>query len=136
MTKAGRLKSGLLFLAACSITFVMGCHTSAQFLTPDKTELYINNRPFVLGPNGGRVVTRPFFWHAAGGIPYRIEKGGVMIQSGKLSSSFRIASIFWPPFALIYWPIGFQSSHMVYDLNNDPNAQTYAPPQEPPPQAQ
>jgi len=127
MNNDRRLKSVMLFLAACSITFAMGCHTSTQVMTPEKTLLYINDRPIVLGPTGGKVVTRPFFWSASGGIPYRLVRDGVMTQSGTLTSSFRIASIFWPPYAFIYWPIGFGSP--LYDLNNDPLAQKYTPAQ-------
>ena len=127
MNNDGMLKSVMLFLAACSITFAMGCSTSGQFLVPEKSALYINDRPFIVSPTG-KIKTRPFFWSAAGGIPYRIEKDGMMIQSGKLPSRFRVASIFWPPFALIYWPIGLRTD-MVYDLNNDPTAQKYAPAQ-------
>ena len=136
MSKAGRLKGALLFLAACSIAFTMGCHTSTQFLTPEKTLLYVNDRPVVLGPTGGKVATRPFFWSAAGGIPYHLVKDGQVVQSGKLASSFRIASIFWPPYAFIYWPIGFDSE--LYDLTNDPTARKLTPAQNtaPAPQAQ
>ncbi|MEK6784609.1 MAG: hypothetical protein AABY61_03950 [Nitrospirota bacterium] len=127
MNNGGRLKSVLLFLIACSITFSMGCSTSGQFFTPEKSALYINDRPFIVGPTG-KIKTRPFFWSAAGGIPYRIEKDGAVIQTGKLPSRFRVASIFWPPFAIIYWPIGLRTD-MIYDLNNDPTAQRYAPAQ-------
>jgi hypothetical protein len=135
MNNGGRLKTVLLFLAACSITFAMGCSTSGKFLAPERSALYINDRPFIVGPNG-LIKTRPFFWSSAGGIPYRIEKDGAVIQTGKLPSRFRVASIFWPPFALIYWPIGLRTD-MVYDLNNDPTAQKFAPTQktEPLPQA-
>jgi len=136
MNKSGRLKGVLLFFAACSITFAMGCHTSTQVMTPEKTLLYINNRPIVLPPTGGKVVTRPFFWTATSGIPYHLVKDGAVVQSGKLASSFRIASIFWPPYAFIYWPIGFDSE--LYDLNTDPTAQKYTPAQNtaPAPRAQ
>lgn len=135
MNTDGWRKNLLLFLAACSITFAMGCHTSTQIMTPEKTQLYINNRPIVVGPTGGKVVTRPFFWSTAGGIPYHLVKDGAVVQSGKLASGFRIVSIFWPPYAFIYWPMGFDSE--LYDLNNDPMAQKFAPAQNtaPAPQA-
>jgi hypothetical protein len=63
------------------------------------------------------VTTKPFFWTAAGGIRYRLEKGGATIQEGKLRARFRVVSIFWPPLALIYWPIGFRPE-ITYDLVN------------------
>ena len=135
MNKSGRLKGVLLFLAACSITFAMGCHTSTQFMTPEKTQLYVNNRPIVLPPTGGKVSTRPFFWTAANGIPYYLVRDGAVVQSGKLASGFRIVSIFWPPYAFIYWPMGFDLD--LYDLNNDPMATKHPPAQNtaPAPQA-
>ena len=49
---------------------------------------------------------------------YKIEKNGEMIKDGKLCSKFRVASIFWPPFALIYWPLGYHPD-ITYDLVND-----------------
>ncbi len=36
------------------------------------------------------------------------------MQQGKLRARFRVASIFWPPFAIIYWPMGF--GQRCYDL--------------------
>jgi len=41
-----------------------------------------------------------------------------MIKDGKLCSKFRVVSIFWPPFALIYWPLGYHSD-ITYDLISD-----------------
>lgn len=136
MFKERNLKGGMLVLAALSLTFAVGCSTKGQFLVPENTALYLNDRPVAVKP-GGTVITRPFFWSTSGGIPYRLEKGGALIQSGMLPSSFRVASIFWPPWAIIYWPIGFRSD-MVYDLINDPAAQKYAPAQKtvPAPQEQ
>ena len=125
MNTSGILRTGLLSVAACSLIFTLGCHTSAQFKTPNDTQLYINNRPVMVEANSGRVVTRPFFWSASAGIPYQLMKDGSVVQSGKLSSGFRIVSIFWPPYAFIYWPIGFDSP--VYDLTNDPSATKHTP---------
>lgn len=64
----------------------------------------------------GTWTTRPFFWTASAGVPYRVEKDGKVVDEGKLSARFRAASIFWPPFALIYWPMGFRFDR--YDLKN------------------
>jgi hypothetical protein len=135
MKKSKGLKGLLLFFAACSITFTMGCHTSTQVITPEKTQLYVKNRPIVLGPTGGQVVTRPFFWSEVNGIPYTLVKDGTVVQTGKLASSFRIVSIFWPPYAFIYWPFGYDLE--LYDLTKDPMAQKFTPGQNvsPAPQA-
>jgi hypothetical protein len=35
-----------------------------------------------------------------------------------LRTKFRTVSIFWPPFAAIYWPMGF-NPNVTYDLVND-----------------
>ncbi|HTF15640.1 MAG TPA: hypothetical protein VK643_13320 [Burkholderiales bacterium] len=117
------MKIVALLLAAFGVTLVMGCSTTGQFRVPDNTALYVHERPAVVSPNG-TVTMQPFFWTAAGGIRYRLEKNGSTIKEGKLRSTFRPVSIFWPPLALIYWPIGFRSE-ITYDLidgtqKNDP----------------
>ncbi|HSQ41293.1 MAG TPA: hypothetical protein VLM37_03325 [Fibrobacteraceae bacterium] len=71
------------------------------------------------------MVTRPYFWTAAGGIPYRLEKNGEVIQEGKVPAHFRVVSIFWPPYALIYWPMGFGGDRN-YDLTTASDATTPA----------
>ena len=45
-------------------------------------------------------------------------KDGTSVKKGILSTSFRVSSIFWPPYAFIYWPMGFRGG-VVYDLVND-----------------
>lgn len=58
--------------------------------------------------SSGNWKTSPFFWSETGGIPYRLtDKNGKVVREGKLKSHFRVASIFWPPAAIIYWPMGF-----------------------------
>jgi hypothetical protein len=103
---------------------ISGCSTSGYFKVPNDSKLYINNQslPVQIGTNG-EVTTRPFFWTVAGippngGIPYRLEKDGKIIKAGKLRTRFRVVSIFWPPYAFIYWPMGF-NSNITYDLVND-----------------
>ena len=76
-------------------------------------------RPVTPGADGA-VVTQPFFWTAAGvpptgGVEYPLLKGDEVVQSGRLRAKFRVVSIFWPPFALIYWPMGLTPS-LTYDL--------------------
>lgn len=111
-------------LALALLVLVSGCSTTGTFKVPAGTDLYIYKRPepVELGANG-EVVTDPFFWTAAGippggGIPYRLAKDGKTVKEGRLRAKFRPASIFWPPFALIYWPMGFNSD-ITYDLVND-----------------
>ena len=104
--------------------FVVGCSTTGNFKIPEGSELYVYERPepVTVSPNG-KVTTAPFFWTAAGippdsGIPYRLEKSGQTIKEGRLRAKFRVVSIFWPPLAAIYWPMGF-NSNITYDLVND-----------------
>lgn len=120
------MRSNLISLAlfvavGCGAT---GCSTTGTFKVPPDTQLYIYQRPepVKIDP-AGKVETSPFFWTAMGvppngGIPYRLERGGQVVKEGRLRAKFRIVSIFWPPFALIYWPTGFNPS-IVYDLVND-----------------
>jgi hypothetical protein len=83
---------------------------------PENSNLYIHNRPEPIVINeDGKAKSKPFFWTAAGGINYKLEKNGEIIKKGKLQAAFRPVSIFWPPVALIYWPIGFDSN-ITYDL--------------------
>lgn len=106
----------------CLLTFVVlvsGCSTTGTFIVPKNTDLYVYRRsqPVTIDQNG-KVRTKPFFWTAAGGIPYALKRNGKTIKEGKLRAKFRVVSIFWPPFAIIYWPIGF-NPHITYDLVHD-----------------
>lgn len=96
-----------------------GCSTHGRFVIPKGTQLEVYRRPVTPGAQG-EVVTRPFFWTAAGippagGVEYRLLKDGKPIQEGRLRAKFRVVSIFWPPFALIYWPMGLNPD-ITYDL--------------------
>lgn len=101
-----------------------GCSTTGNFIIPEGSELYIYKRPQpVTVETNGNVTTTPFFWTVLGmpprgGIPYRLEKNGKVIKEGKLRTKFRVVSIFWPPFADIYWPMGF-NPNITYDLVKD-----------------
>jgi len=116
------MKKLLLLVAACFVA--AGCSTKGYFKVPEGSELYIYERPDPVTVNAdGSVVTKPYFWTAAGfpphgGVPYRLEKDGEVIKKGKLRAKFRPVSIFWPPGALIYWPMGLNPS-ITYDLVND-----------------
>lgn len=113
------MKVSFLLTAVIAAMLITGCATSAHFKIPESSQLYLDNKtvPVKLDSNG-LVKTRPFFWTAAGGIPYRLVKDTTTLKQGKLRAQFRVVSIFWPPYAIIYWPMGFRSG-MTYDLIND-----------------
>jgi hypothetical protein len=58
----------------------------------------------------------PFFWTSIAGIEYSLIQNNKIVKTDKLPSEFRIASIFWPPYAYIYWPVGFRFD--CYDLSD------------------
>lgn len=111
-------------LLLASLVLVTGCTTTGTFKVPEGSKLYIYERPEPVAVDaGGKVTTKPFFWTAAGmppggGIPYKLEKDGQIVKQGKLRTKFRVVSIFWPPAAAIYWPMGF-NPNITYDLVND-----------------
>lgn len=114
------LKSAAMLAAAL---IVSGCSTATWVKLPDDSALIVNERPVL--HNQGLVKTRPFSWGAAGGVPYRLEdKQSHVIQNGRLKTRFRVASIFWPPVGIAYWPMGF--SQRCYDLTGPaPQTCTY-----------
>ncbi len=97
--------------------FLAGCTTRAKFVVPKGSQLEVHQRMVTPDANG-EVVTSPFFWTAAGGIKYRLLNNGKVTKEGRLPAKFRVVSIFWPPLALIYWPMGFRPDG-VYDLEKD-----------------
>jgi len=103
---------------------IAGCTTTGNFKVPEGSNLYIYERPQPVDIKAnGEVTTKPFFWTAAGvppggGIPYRLEQNGQPTKEGRLRTKFRVVSLFWPPFAAIYWPMGFNPD-ITYDLIND-----------------
>jgi hypothetical protein len=110
----------LLVLIVCGIaTLATGCSTTGHFTMPEGSKLYVDNRPEPVPiDSAGVAKMRPFFWTSASGIRYRLEKDGVIVKQGKLRSEFRPVSIFWPPYAMIYWPMGLKP-RIQYDLIND-----------------
>ena len=118
------MKLTKMIMVFIAIAIVSGCTTTGYFKIPKGSDLYIYDRPApVLVQPNGQVTTKPFFWTAAGipphgGIPYRLEKNGETIKKGKLRAKFRVVSIFWPPMAPIYWPMGM-NPNLTYDLVND-----------------
>lgn len=106
---------------ALFVLALAGCSTSGKFVIPSGTDLEVYRRPVALEADG-TLVTKPFFWTAAGippgaGIEYRLLKDGKVLQEGRLRAKFRVVSIFWPPFALLYWPMGL-NPEITYDLVN------------------
>lgn len=113
-----------LYLLIAAVIFLGGCTTTGHFKVPEGSQLYLykHAQPEKISPSG-EVTTKPFFWTVAGlppsgGIPYKLEKGGKTLKEGKLRAKFRVASIFWPPFSFIYWPMGL-NPEITYDLIND-----------------
>lgn len=104
-----------LFFFAAITTVMVGCSTSSKFVIPAGHTLKVTDRPVVVGADG-EWKTSPFFWDTTGGAPfYLYDSSGKMVRQGKLKMQFRVASIFWPPFALIYWPMGLNKQG--YDLS-------------------
>lgn len=98
------------------LAIVTGCSTSTYVALPEGGVLKImrgEQQPY----REGKVERTPLSWSSAGGIPYKIEKDGQTIREGKMRAKFRPASIFWPPFAILYWPIGFRLA--CNDLTGD-----------------
>ncbi len=98
------------------------CSTTGHFVIPEGTQLEVYRRPVSLEADG-KLTTRPFFWTAAGippdgGVEYRLLSDGTTVKEGRLRAKFRVVSIFWPPYAFIYWPMGL-NPNITYDLVND-----------------
>lgn len=112
------------FLVALIAFATTGCSTSGTFKIPENAQLYLYERPEPVNvATNGKVTTTPFYWTAmgippTGGIPYRLEQDGETVKEGRLRANFRVASLFWPPFAVIYWPTGL-NPNITYDLVND-----------------
>jgi hypothetical protein len=106
--------------AIIMLLVLSGCHTSASFILPPNTDLMINGERVSFGSKDedGRVKfeRRPFFWTSIIGIEYMLLQDDKIVKKDKLPSAFRISSIFWPPYAYIYWPVGFRFK--CYDLSD------------------
>ncbi len=103
------MKKILLAIVVMSVGMVVGtgCSTMGKFKIPADTKLTITDRQLTPSSNG-EVSTTPFFWSSIGGAEYKLtDKNGKVIRTGKVKTKFRVVSIFWPPAAIIYWPVGF-----------------------------
>lgn len=105
------------FIISIALLIASGCSTSARFILPEDSKLIVYNREVTQTTKP--VAMRPFFWNAAPGVNYRLYQNGNVIKEGKLQTQFRPVSIFWPPYALIYWPMGFGGD--CYDLTKANN---------------
>lgn len=108
------LRSGAIALSLL-LPLAVGCTTSGQFELPPNTEIEIYERPPVVPDSTGTIEMKPFFWTAIAGVPYKLYEDGEVVKSGRLKARFRVVSIFWPPFALIYWPAGLDPD-VTHDL--------------------
>ena len=99
----------LVIFSACSIT--------TSFKVPEGTDLYVYEEK-ISKSEYDRYKRRPLTWGTAGGVRYRLEKEGKVVETGTLKTKFRVVSIFWPPVALAYWPMGFVKNH-TYDFTQD-----------------
>jgi hypothetical protein len=103
-----------LILSLALLMSLFSCATSTRFKVPEGTDLYVYNQK-VNPSQYQRYEHRPYSWGTAGGVKYRLEKEGKVIEKGTLKTKFRVVSIFWPPAAIAYWPMGFESRE--YDFN-------------------
>ena len=101
----------VIVLLLCVVMVLTGCGTGTKFVLPEGTRVYLPAKDRTFSP--GRAKARPFSWGSAGGIQYSLVREGKTVKEGDLTSNFRLMSLFWPPLAIIYWPIGFKS---CYDL--------------------
>lgn len=102
-----------LLVLASTVLFVSGCSITTYVKLPEDSVLKIK-RGQEIPYTEGKVTRTPLSWSSAGGIPYKLEKDGEIIQEGRMSSKFRVVSIFWPPVAAVYWPMGFR--YPCYDF--------------------
>jgi hypothetical protein len=114
-TLATAAMTSLLLLAT-------GCSTTSYFKVPPNSSLTVDGRMVNPRITDGAVKTRPFFWSKTGGIPFTLHDGsGKVVRQGTLKSGFRVGSIFWPPMAIIYWPLRFGAEQ--YDLTREADGQ-------------
>jgi len=110
---------GSVLLVMVVVLILSGCYTSTSFILPPNTDLMINGEriPLAAKDELGHVTLerRPFFWSSVMGIEYMLLQDDKVIKKDRLPSAFRVESIFFPPYAIFYWPIGF--GYKCYDLS-------------------
>lgn len=109
-----------VFVTLLLAAVLAGCHTSASFILPPNTDLVINGQRVVFNARDEaglpKFERRPFFWNSIAGINYQLVEGDKTVKKARLPAGFRVVSIFWPPYALLYWPVGFALP--CYDLSD------------------
>ena len=75
----------LLILIVLLTLTLPACRTRGTFVIPDGTQLEVYRRPVTPGADGV-VMTKPFFWTAAGipptgGVEYRLLKDDKVVKS-------------------------------------------------------
>lgn len=116
---------GLIWRVGCLAVMAMlaaGCTTRSYVKLPADSVVYLHERQ--VSWDSGRVVSRPFFWTAFSGVKYEVEKGSEVTQKGRLATSFRPVALFWPPFAIIYAPMGLKHDCYDFTLGAEPQACT------------
>jgi hypothetical protein len=116
------MKTIMTIMAMFSFLVIAGCSTSAGFKLPPDTTLLIKGERVTfeekVGPEGYPVLeTKPYFWDSVIGIKYSLVQNEKVVKEGELPAQFRVVSIFWPPYAVIYWPFGFRME--CYDLTKE-----------------
>ena len=99
------------------LCFAASCSTTGHFVLPPGAQLEVNGSVLDVDSEG-TAETWPFFWNTTGGVKYRLLENGQPVKEGKLQTAFRVVSIFWPPYAILYWPMGLKGD-LVYDLVHD-----------------
>lgn len=112
----------LPFVPLLLFALLSGCSTSASFKLPPDTDLMIKGERVVFesekDEKGNPIFkTTPFFWDVAADINYSLVQKDKIVKQGQIPAQFRIISIFWPPYAFIYWPFGFRLN--CNDLTKD-----------------
>jgi hypothetical protein len=102
------------------LLLLTGCHTTASFMLPPNTGIVIDGVRVADADRDEagniRLDRRPFFWDSIVGIKYELIQDDKVIKKDKLPSAFRVVSVFFPPYAILYWPVGFRFN--CYDLTN------------------
>lgn len=105
------------FTLSLLVFVLVSCSTTTSFVVPKDTELYVYDQK-ISESNYSNYNRRPLTWGTAGGVKYRLVKDGKTVEEGTLKTKFRVVSIFWPPVALAYWPMGFASANYDFTKEN------------------
>jgi len=112
------MKKLITFSLVVVMFICIGCKTTASFTIPQGTNLFVDDIELT-NQETKRYKCSPFFWSKTTGIPYRLEKEGKIVEQGKLKSTFRVSSLFWPPFSIIYSPMKFDGPYDLTQSNEN-----------------